>query len=287
MRNTPRVGVIGLGLLGTALAERLLDAGFQVVVYNRTRSKADSLIQLGACWSDNPLAECDRVVISLYTTEVVELVLEDLGSELRPGHLLLDTTTGEPSQTETLGTRMYDRGVEYLETPIAASSEQTRRGEAVAIVGGTSEAFRAGRDLLNIIAAKSFHVGGWGAAAKIKLVNNLILGLHRVALAEGLTFARAIGINPADALDVVRQGSAYSNAMDAKGEKMVERDFSTQAKLSQHLKDIRLILKEARLANLPLPFTALHRQTLERLEELGFGEEDNSAIIRAFETESP
>ena len=287
MRNTPRVGVIGLGLLGTALAERLLDAGFQVVVYNRTRSKADSLIQLGARWSDNPLAECDRVVISLYTTEVVELVLEDLESELRPGHLLLDTTTGEPSQTETLGTRMYDRGVEYLETPIAASSEQTRRGEAVAIVGGTSEAFRTGRDLLNVIAAKSFHVGGWGAAAKIKLVNNLILGLHRVALAEGLAFARAIGIDPADALDVVKQGSAYSNAMDAKGGKMVKRDFSTQAKLSQHLKDIRLILEEARLANLPLPFTALHRQTLERLEELGFGEEDNSAIIRAFDTESP
>lgn len=287
MRNTPPVGVIGLGLLGTALAERLLDAGFQVVVYNRTRSKADSLIQLGARWSDNPLAECDRVVISLYTTEIVELVLEDLESELRPGHLLLDTTTGEPSQTETLGTRMYDRGVEYLETPIAASSEQTRRGEAVAIVGGTNEAFRAGRDLLNVIAAKSFHVGGWGAAAKIKLVNNLILGLHRVALAEGLAFARAIGIDPADALDVVKQGSAYSNAMDAKGEKMVKRDFSTQAKLSQHLKDIRLILKEARLANLPLPFTALHRQTLKRLEELGFGEEDNSAIIRAFDTESP
>jgi 3-hydroxyisobutyrate dehydrogenase-like beta-hydroxyacid dehydrogenase len=287
MRNTPPVGVIGLGLLGTALAERLLDAGFQVVVYNRTRSKADSLIQLGARWSDNPLAECDRVVISLYTTEVVELVLKDLESELRPGHLLLDTTTGEPSQTETLGTRMYDRGVEYLETPIAASSEQTRRGEAVAIVGGTSEAFRAGRDLLNAIAAKSFHVGDWGAAAKIKLVNNLILGLHRVALAEGLAFAREIGIDPADALDVVKQGSAYSNAMDAKGKKMVERDFSTQAKLSQHLKDIRLILEEARLANLRLPFTALHRQTLERLEELGFGEEDNSAIIRAFEKESP
>ena len=283
MKDTPRVGVIGLGLLGTALAERLLDAGFQVVVYNRTRSKADSLIQRGASWSDNPLAECDRVVISLYTTEVVELVLEDLESELRPGHLLLDTTTGEPSQTETLGTRLYDRGVEYLETPIAASSEQTRRGEAVAIVGGTSGGFQTARDLLNIIAAKSFHVGGWGAAAKIKLVNNLILGLHRVALAEGLAFARAIGINPSDALDVVKQGSSYSNAMDAKGEKMVRRDFSTQAKLSQHLKDIRLILEEARLVNLPLPFTELHRQSLERLEEPGFGEEDNSAIIRAFD----
>ena len=184
MQDAPRVGVIDLGLLGTALAERLLDAGFQVFVYNRTRSKADSLIQRGACWSDNPLAECDRVVISLYTTEIVELFLEDLQSGLRPGHFLLDTTTGEPSQTETLGTCLYHRGVEYLKTPIAASSEQTRRGEAVAIVGGTSEAFQTGRDLLNVVAAKSFHVGGWGAAAKLTLVNNLILGLHRVALAK-------------------------------------------------------------------------------------------------------
>src|SRR3972149_6533942 len=93
------VGVVGLGLLGTALCERLLGAGYAVAVWNRTREKAEPLIARGARWSDNPLGECDRVVISLYTTEIVEEVLDQLQSGLRPGQILIDTTTGDPAQT--------------------------------------------------------------------------------------------------------------------------------------------------------------------------------------------
>ena len=130
------VGVIGLGLLGTALAERLLAAGYPTRVYNRTREKAAPLEAAGARWSDNPLAECRRVVISLYTTEVVEQVLADLDAESHPGVLLIDTTTGDPVVTPALGQRLAEHGVDYLEVPISGSSEQTRRGEATALVAG-------------------------------------------------------------------------------------------------------------------------------------------------------
>ena len=124
------VGVIGLGLLGTALCERLLGAGYPVLVYNRTREKAGPLIARGAQWSDNPLAECQRTVISLYTTEIVEAVLEQLDDGLRSGQILIDTTTGDPDQTTALAERLASRGVEYLETPIAASqrTDAPRRG---------------------------------------------------------------------------------------------------------------------------------------------------------------
>ena len=281
------VGVIGLGLLGTALCERLLGGGYEVAVYNRTREKAEPLVARGARWSDNPLGECDRAVICLYTTEIVEAVLEQMQAGLRPGQILIDTTTGDPEQTAALGRRLAAQGVHYLESPIAASSEQTRRGEAMAIVAGPTEAFEACRDLFDCLAAKTFHVGPWGSAAKIKLVNNLVLGLNRVALAEGLIFAGKIGLDPAAALAVLKQGNAYSVVMDTKGHKMVSGDFTLQAKLSQHAKDVRIIMEEAARGGISLPLSTLHLKLLEDAEAAGLGELDNSAIIRAIEKPCP
>ena len=274
------IGMIGLGLLGTALAERMLGAGFPVVVWNRSREKAEPLIERGARWSDNPLSECDRAVICLYTTKVVEEVLAQMDAGLRSGQTLIDTTTGDPEETTTLAARLAKRGVDYLESPIAASSEQTRQGQAMAIVAGAKDAFDACGDIFTAIAAKTFHVGPWGSAAKVKLVNNLVLGLNRVALAEGLVFARAIGLDPAATLDVLKQGNSYSVVMDTKGRKMIEGDFSLQAKLAQHAKDVRIILEEAARGGTSLPLSQLHLQLLEAAEAAGLGELDNSAIIR-------
>lgn len=273
------VGMIGLGLLGAALCERLLGAGFPVVVWNRTRDKAEPLVARGAKWSDNPLAECDRAVICLYTTAIVEEVLGQMDAGLRRGQILVDTTTGDPEQTTALAEKLAKRGVDYLESPIAASSEQTRQGQAMAIVAGPRPAFDACGDVFTAIAAKTFHVGSWGNAAKIKLVNNLVLGLNRVALAEGLVFAKAIGLDPADTLAVLKEGNSYSGVMDTKGRKMVEGDFSLQAKLAQHAKDVRIILEEGARAGASLPLSTLHLELLEAGEAAGLGDVDNCAII--------
>lgn len=278
----PSVGIIGLGLMGTALAERLLDAGYAVWVHNRTRQKGEPLLARGARWAENPLAVCDRVLISLYTTDTVEEVLGQLDGGLRPGQILVDTTTGEPEQTMRLGARLAARGVHYLDAPISGSSEQTRRGEATAIVGGPQEAFAACRDLFDCCVQKTIYAGPCGSGSQMKLVSNLVLGLNRAALAEGLVFARALGIDVEAALQVLIGSMAYSRIMDTKGRKMIEGDFRTQARLSQHLKDIRLILDAAAAAGQELPLTETHRRLLEAAEAAGFGDADNSAIIRAF-----
>ncbi len=276
------VGVIGLGLLGTALCERLLIAGYTAAIWNRTPEKAEPLVARGARWSDNPLAECDRAIICLYTTDIVEQVLEQMKPGLRTGQIFIDTTTGDPEQTAALGKRLAQLGVHYLESPIAASSEQTRQGNAMAIVAGPPKAFAACRDLFDAIAGKTFHVGAaWGGAAKVKLVNNLVLGLNRVALAEGLVFAKAIGLDPGKTLDVLKEGNSYSGVMDTKGRKMIEGDFSLQAKLSQHAKDVRIILEEAARGGVSLPLSELHLRLLTEAIATGFGELDNCAIIRA------
>lgn len=282
--NARPVGMVGLGLLGAALCERLLSAGFDVRVWNRSRDKAEPLIKLGARWSENPFAECDRVVVCLYTSAIVGEVIDAMQSGLRAGQIVIDTTTGDPAETTALGERLAPEGVAYLESPIAASSEQTRQGQALAIVAGPEAAFTASQDIFAAIAGKTLHVSTvWGAAAKVKLVNNLVLGLNRVALAEGLVFAKAIGLDPAKTLDVLKEGNSYSGVMDTKGRKMIEGDFSLQAKLAQHAKDVRIILEEAARGGACLPLSQLHLQLLSEAERAGLGNVDNSAIIRAIE----
>jgi 3-hydroxyisobutyrate dehydrogenase-like beta-hydroxyacid dehydrogenase len=278
-----RIGIIGLGLMGTALCERLLEHGYQVFVWNRTREKADSLIARGAVWSDRPTRECDRVLISLYSSPIVADVVSQFSPTLRTGQILIDTTTGEPSDSIALAQRLADMGVHYLEAPISGSSEQTRRGEATVMVGGERATFDACSDLWPQLGKTVCYVGQAGTAAKMKLVSNLILGLNRAALAEGLAFAESIGIEPSAALEILRQSAAYSRVMDIKGQKMLTRDFTPQAKLSQHLKDVRIILKSAESVARDLPLSQTHRQLLERAESAGYGEQDNSAILAAYD----
>jgi 3-hydroxyisobutyrate dehydrogenase-like beta-hydroxyacid dehydrogenase len=268
--------------MGAALTERLLACGHRVAVWNRTRAKAEPLIALGAEWSDNPLASCQRVVVSLYTTEVVETVLASLGPAAQPGQIIVDTTTGEPAQAATLGQRLEQRGIPYLSALLSGSSQQALRGEAVIIVGGPEDAFTACAGLWEALGGKVFYVGSCMDAVRMKLVTNLVLGLNRAALAEGLAFAEAVGLETATALGILSKSMAYSKVMDVKGRKMVERDFKVQARLSQHLKDVQLMLKSAGEAGLKLPLSEAHRALLEQAEDAGLGELDNSAIIELF-----
>ena len=281
------IGLVGTGLFGTALAERLLADRFPVVIYNRTRAKAEPLLARGAVWSDNPLADCQRVIFALFTTEQVGRVFERMNSRPLAGRIVLDTSTSDPQQTTALGVHLAKQGVKYLEAPFSGSSEQTRNHESTALVAGELAAFQTCRDLFDCTAAKTFYVGPWGNAAKMKLVTNLVLGLNRAALAEGLVFAEAAGLAMEDALRVLLNSPAYSRTMDAKGPKMVRGEFTPQAKLSQHIKDVKLMLEEAERGGYSLPISAVHLELLERADDEGLGELDNSAIIRAIRDRSP
>jgi 3-hydroxyisobutyrate dehydrogenase-like beta-hydroxyacid dehydrogenase len=283
LSNLEPVGLVGTGLFGTALAERLLADGFPTVVYNRTRSKAEPLLARGATWSDNPLERCERVIFSLFTSRQVEQVFEQMNSRPLRGRIIVDTSTSDPQQTVSLGSYLASQGVKYLEAPFSGSSEQTRNRQATAFVADAPDPFKDCQDLWDCLAAKTFYVGDWGNAAKMKLVTNLVLGLNRLALAEGLVFAEAAGIDMEDALQALLNSPAYSRTMDAKGPKMVQGDFEPQARLSQHIKDVRLMLEQADRGGASLPFSEVHLDLLERAEAAGLGELDNSAIIRVIQ----
>jgi len=285
--GTPRlpVAVIGTGLFGTSLVERLLADGYPVVVHNRTREKADPLLERGARWSDTPIRDCQRIIFSVYTTDQVAEILERMNG-LRRGQIVLDTSTSDPQLTAEMGQRLAKSGVDYLEAPFSGSSEQTRNRQSTALVAGEKAAFEACQDLWSCLAAKTFYVGAWGNAAKMKLVTNLVLGLNRAVLAEGLVFAEATGLSREDALQVLLNSPAYSRTMDAKGPKMVQGEFTPQARLAQHIKDVRLILEEASRGGASLPISSVHLDLLEQAEAAGLGDLDNSAIIRVIENPS-
>ena len=150
------------------------------------------------------------------------------------------------------------------------------------LVGGPRETFDACADLWAIMGQRVFPVGAVGSAAKMKLVSNLVLGLNRAALAEALIYAESIGVEPAAALEVLKGSMAYSKVMDIKGRKMLDRDYSVQARLSQHLKDVVLILESAERQGVELPLSTVHRLLLEKAENLGFGQQDNCSVIEAW-----
>lgn len=282
----PAVGLIGAGLMGTALAERMLVTGRRVVGWDVAAERRDALLERGgivAAGIADVVARCERVVLSLPTDETVKEVLNAARETLHAGQTVIDTSTGDPEAAARQARELAERGIAFLDATVSGSSVQLRKGEAVLLVGGTEAAFADCRDLFACWAAKVFLTGPAGSGARMKLVTNLVLGLNRAALAEGLTLARALALDGDQALALLRESMAYSRIMDSKGEKMLRGDFTPQAKLSQHLKDVRLMLTAAERADAALPLTKTHRRILEHAERLGFGELDNSAIVRAIE----
>lgn len=280
------IGLIGLGLMGMAVAERLRGGGLDVWGYDIDSSRTDLLRRFGGkptASATDVAAGCRRVLLSLPDSSVVAGVLHEVESRLSPGQVIVDTSTGDPEQAAAMGRRLAERGVCYLDATISGSSEQERQGDVIVLAGGEVAVFEECQDLFRLFARRWFHVGPWGSGSQMKLVSNLVLGLNRAALAEGLWLAQALGLDARMVLTILRESTAYSRIMDTKGEKMITGDFQPQARLSQHHKDVRLILEAARKAGTDLPLSCVHAYLLELAEAAGYGALDNSAIIRAFE----
>lgn len=283
MQREKSIGLIGVGLLGSAIAERLLGAGFDVVGFDRNADAQARLNELGGISTNSAhdvAHECEHIVFCLPNSRIAASVVDEILPALTGNPLVIDTTTGDPKEMIAIAGRLAERGVEYIDATVGGSSEQARQGDAICMVGGTREAFELASGLLHTFARQVFHLGAVGSGARMKLVVNLVLGLNRAVLAEGLGFARTLGLSLEDALQVLQAGPAASAAANVKGRKMIEGDFTPQARLSQHLKDVRLILDQA--AHARLPFTTIHARLLEELEQAGRGDQDNSAIASWF-----
>jgi len=280
------IGIVGLGLVGQSLGERLRSAGWPTLGFDLRAEAMDAFRQAGgiAAASVREVGQsCDCVLLAVFDTHGVIATLEAQDGLLAPGHhvrTVIDCSTGSPELLEPLAQRLKNQGVDFIEAPLSGSSRQIAAGEATLLIGGDSDAIARCNELLDAIATRRIHAGSAGMGAKAKLATNLVLGLNRAALAEGMVFAQAMGIEPERFLAMVLATPARSDAAQVKGPMMVGGDFAPQSRIRQHLKDVDLMLASAQAAGLPLPLSQAHADLMRDAIAAGDGDLDNAAIIR-------
>ena len=281
------VGVIGMGLIGSAVTRRLIAAGIPVAGYDIDAAKLTSLATFPVR-AANSLGElagaADRFVLAVFDTKQVEDVIEGPGGLLegtgnRPGAVYVSVSTCDPERIRALGDRVRSRGATLFECPLSGSSDQVARGESLGLVAGDTARIDDIQDILQAICKRHYLLGALGNGNRAKLAINLILGLNRAALAEGLVFAQRLGLNLESFLEVARSSAAHSQVMDVKGGKMISRDFAPHGKIAQSHKDFSLILAAAHAAGQELPFAEVYRTLMLGCIEHGEADSDNSAII--------
>jgi 3-hydroxyisobutyrate dehydrogenase-like beta-hydroxyacid dehydrogenase len=279
------VGLVGLGLLGQALARRLLGAGLDVAGFDTDPAKNAALAELGGRPAASAAAlarSCEPIVLAVFSTEQVEgVITRELLPAIEPGssRIVICASTCDPDRIAALAERVAAHGLRLLETPVSGSSSQVSRGEGVGLIGGDAAVIGEVEPVLRAMFPAYFHIGRVGDGGRAKLAVNLILGLNRLALAEGLVFAERVGLDPRRFLEVARASACASQVMDVKGPKMVRGDFAPEGRLAQHLKDVELILDQARRRQQRLPLSEAHLEVLEQCVRGGGGDLDNCSVI--------
>ena len=276
------VGVIGLGLMGEVLAGRLMAAGFGVLGYDVDPAKNATLVAKGAQVAASPadVTACDTIALAVFNTDQVEEVCaKALLPSAKPGTIVLCTSTCDPDRIQALGERLNGTNIRFLETPVSGTSEQVRVGDGVGLIGGDPKTADDAKAVLDALFPRRFHIGKAGDGGRAKLAVNLILGLNRMALAEGLTFAERMGLDPKAFLAVAQGSASQSQVLGTKGPKMLARDFAPEGRVKQTLKDVHMMLDQAEQLGQELPMLRVHCDVLESCVRAGEAERDNSIIV--------
>ena len=275
------IGIIGLGLIGMAAAERLLAGGMGVIGYDPVCERNDLLAQNGGVAVDAATVwmQADPVIAAVFDTDQVVGVIEQ--APQNTGKRLVVFSTCDPDRMAGLGARARAKGITFIEAPLSGTSRQLARGEAVFLVGGDAAAIAGLAGIFAVLGRSHHHVGELGNGNRTKLAINLILGLNRAALAEGLVFAEQIGLAPAEFLELARGSAAASQVMDIKGPLMVAGDFAPQGRVSQSAKDFNLMRDAALARGQRLPFAELYLTMMQDCIDHGEADLDNAAIIKA------
>jgi 3-hydroxyisobutyrate dehydrogenase-like beta-hydroxyacid dehydrogenase len=279
------IGIIGLGLMGTAFSERLIDAKLPVIGFDIEAAGCEKLKANGGmvATSVRELAGRSRtIIIAVFSGEQAEALFGEIesgaGTE-RPA--VICTTTCSPDEIIRLSQRAANAGIPFVEAPVSGTSADVRDGSATALVAGEVEIIESVSALLDIVCPRRIRAGAIGDASRTKLAINLILQNNRAALAEGIAFAECLGLDGHSFLAAARESAAYSRVMDTKGEKMLAQDFRPQSHILQTLKDAELILEEAKRRGMVLPMTAIQADLLRAAIARMGRNSDSAAVIEA------
>ena len=286
------VGFVGLGIMGACMAGNLLEAGHELVVHNRTRTKAERLAQRGARVADSPreVAEGSNVIITMLPgPPQVEEVVAGQGGLLegaREGSLIIDMSTSSPILARELARTARNKAVGMLDAPVSGGDVGARDGALSIMVGGEEDDFERARPLFGVMGETVVHVGGTGAGQVVKACNQIVVALVIEAVAEALILGAKAGVAPGRVLEVLSGGLASSKVLEVKGEKFLSHDFAPGGKVEYHRKDLGIALEAGREYGVTLPVAALVDQMFGVLEAKGRGGWDHSALLTLLEERS-
>ena len=287
------VGFIGLGIMGRPMAKNLMEAGYELVLQNRSPEKAERLAEEGnatAARSPREVAEaCDIVITMLPDSPDVEAVVAGEGGVLegiRDSALLVDMSTISPVVTEELAAKVREKGASMLDAPVSGGDVGAIEGALSIMVGGSKEDFERARPLFDVMGKVATHVGPIGAGQVVKACNQIVVALTIEAVSEALVLGSKGGVAPEKILDVLGGGLAGNKVMEVKREKMLGHSFDPGFRIELHHKDLGIALAAGREYGVTLPVTAIVDQMLETLKMRGKGDRDHSAILTLIEESS-
>ena len=281
------IGLVGVGLLGTAVAGRLRKAGHRVVGFDTAPDRMRALVTMGgeAAASARAVALASEAVCTLLPTlaavETAILGPDGVAAAGKSGQVVIQMSTISPALSVRLAAESRARGLDFLDCPVSGTSGVVARGEGMLFVGGERRVFERWRPLLEAVLPRAVYIGPAGQAMVLKLVANLLVALHSAAAAEALHLARQAGLDPAVALEVLTGSAAGSRMLEVRGPMMVRREYPAQMKLGIFMKDLHLIQEAAAAAGAALPLTDTAERLFAAAAETGHGDEDLAAVLTA------
>ncbi|MGB4361060.1 MAG: NAD(P)-dependent oxidoreductase [Rhodoferax sp.] len=286
--NKPRVGFIGLGNMGQSMAGHILQAGYPLRVYNRSRDKAEALLARGAVWCDSPgeLAANADVIITIvgYPHDVEQVYLGDNGIVARArGALLIDMTTSSPELAQRIAKAAAERGCSALDAPVSGGDIGARDAKLAIMVGGAEVAFEAALPILELLGPNIVLQGGPGAGQHTKMCNQIVIAATIMGVCEGLAYGKAAGLDLPTVLKSIGGGAASGFQLTVMGQKIINGDFAPGFYIEHFIKDLGIALAEAGRMQLDLPALALARRLYEELAQQGHGRLGTQALFKHYE----
>lgn len=284
-----KIGFIGLGIMGKPMSKNLLKAGYELLVNDFNQLSIDELVALGAKSAVNAkeiARECDVIITMLPNSphvRVVALGENGIHETAKPGSILIDMSSIDPTESKAIGASLAEKGIRMLDAPVSGGEPKAIDGTLSVMVGGNREDFDEYYELLMAMAGSVTYVGSLGAGNIAKLANQIVVALNISAVAEALTFAQKAGASPELVYQAIRGGLAGSTVMDAKAPLMLDRKFEPGFRLELHIKDLNNAINAGHSAEAPLPLTAQVMEMMQVLKADGFAKNDHSALVKYYE----
>jgi 3-hydroxyisobutyrate dehydrogenase-like beta-hydroxyacid dehydrogenase len=279
------LGFVGLGVMGSEMVSRLLSKGHTVTGYNRTRTKAERLIQQGMKWADSPRAVCAAadVTFSMVTNEkALAAIMEGpdgILSAVAPGKSLIDMSTVSPHYSRSVATKAREKGADMIDAPVSGSVITLQEGKLSVMVGGRRETFERLKAILDDVGPKVTYVGDNGLALSMKIATNLSLAVQMMAFCEGVLLAEKSGIARNVAVDVLTNSAVASPMIKYRGPFVLTMPAEAWFDVNMMQKDMLLALEMGRALDVPLPTTAVSNEFLTAARGMGFAKQDFAVVF--------